>query len=531
MDLRYVFAAVLWLAVLIGHPAAWAQNQPVSGLTPRGTPQGTDLIPILPVGAPRLLSVTVSQLQGFVGGGTVTSVTCGAGLTGGTFTVSGTCALANPSATTLGGIESAAAITHEWINAISTSGVPSQTRPACADLSDATYCNVSLTNGITLANIAQAGANTVLGNFTGSTANLAANAMPNCPDSGGNHLNYVSGTGLSCGTTANVAPLIGTGGTFYVNHSTGSDSNPCTSSGAPCLTINHAISLVPPLITGLYTINIADGTYAECPKTANINSSVVNGAMLAIVGDVSTPTNVVITGTCTVTTGVGSETTSIQLNAAAPTSVSGIKTAPGSTVTYGIFVGQSLSATFSALTVSNATSGLGAFYSTVVFGGTTTFTGWTNKGIFLGLNSIMTTAASSGVVINLTPATLGGACIHTEIGAHADLEGPANSIVCPGGSNNVTHVAEADLHSGIWSALAWTAVNASTPGSSAVVAATRGSNVYLDATSSHITATNFTNSCFGWEAAAGDIGGGSGSRTFTSVGTTSLGDGGSCLVF
>ena len=40
----------------------------------------------------------------------------------------------------------------------------------------------------------------MLGNWTGSTANFAANAMPSCPDSGGNHLNYVSGTGITCGT-------------------------------------------------------------------------------------------------------------------------------------------------------------------------------------------------------------------------------------------------------------------------------------------------------------------------------------------
>lgn len=42
-----------------------------------------------------------------------------------------------PSSTTLGGIESLAAVAHKWINTISTLGVPSATEPACADLSDA----------------------------------------------------------------------------------------------------------------------------------------------------------------------------------------------------------------------------------------------------------------------------------------------------------------------------------------------------------------------------------------------------------
>lgn len=59
---------------------------------------------------------------------------------------------------------------------------------------------VSGANTIPLGVLAQSGANTMLGNWTGSTANVAANAMPSCPDSGGNHLNYVSGTGITCGT-------------------------------------------------------------------------------------------------------------------------------------------------------------------------------------------------------------------------------------------------------------------------------------------------------------------------------------------
>ena len=44
--------------------------------------------------------------------------------------------LPNPSATTLGGIESIAAQSHKWIDSISTSGVPSLTQPSVADLSD-----------------------------------------------------------------------------------------------------------------------------------------------------------------------------------------------------------------------------------------------------------------------------------------------------------------------------------------------------------------------------------------------------------
>ena len=43
--------------------------------------------------------------------------------------------LPNPSAATLGGVESAAAIAHEWIDSISTAGVPHLSQPAESDLS------------------------------------------------------------------------------------------------------------------------------------------------------------------------------------------------------------------------------------------------------------------------------------------------------------------------------------------------------------------------------------------------------------
>lgn len=43
--------------------------------------------------------------------------------------------LPNPAASTLGGIRSYAAVTNQWINAISTSGVPSSTQPAFSNIS------------------------------------------------------------------------------------------------------------------------------------------------------------------------------------------------------------------------------------------------------------------------------------------------------------------------------------------------------------------------------------------------------------
>lgn len=60
-----------------------------------------------------------------------------------------------------------------------------------------TYAFQSATNGITLGNLAQSAANTVLANATGSTANLSALAVPSCSTTN-SALQWTSGTGFTC---------------------------------------------------------------------------------------------------------------------------------------------------------------------------------------------------------------------------------------------------------------------------------------------------------------------------------------------
>jgi hypothetical protein len=64
-----------------------------------------------------------------------------------------------------------------------------------------TYAFQSATNGVTLGNIAQIGANTVLGNGTGSTANASAQAMPSCSGAS-SALSWTTSTGFGCNTIA-----------------------------------------------------------------------------------------------------------------------------------------------------------------------------------------------------------------------------------------------------------------------------------------------------------------------------------------
>lgn len=55
--------------------------------------------------------------------------------------------------------------------------------------------------GLGVGLLASSPANTMVGNWTGSGAAPLSNAMPSCADSGGQHLNFVGGTGITCGTS------------------------------------------------------------------------------------------------------------------------------------------------------------------------------------------------------------------------------------------------------------------------------------------------------------------------------------------
>ena len=83
-----------------------------------------------------------------------------------------------------------------------------------------TFSFSDLTGSATNAQLATQTANTVLGALTATTP--SGLALPSCTDSGGNHLNYTSGTGFSCGTsTSGVSSATGTSNEISVSASTG----------------------------------------------------------------------------------------------------------------------------------------------------------------------------------------------------------------------------------------------------------------------------------------------------------------------
>jgi len=83
----------------------------------------------------------------------------------------------------------------------------------------------------------------------------------------------------------------------YVS-TTGSNANDGLSPSTPWLTITYAIQQQPLLCSGIYQINVADGTYLESlvPKDFVGNAADTNqgNSIIKIVGNVTTPANVII---------------------------------------------------------------------------------------------------------------------------------------------------------------------------------------------------------------------------------------------
>lgn len=101
--------------------------------------------------------------------------------------------LPNPSSSTLGGIESLVATTHQWINTISTSGVPSSTQPAFTDISGTAVETQGGTNQATYTKgdiLYASGSNTLAKLGIGSTGNVltVAAGIPSWGSGGGSGL-------------------------------------------------------------------------------------------------------------------------------------------------------------------------------------------------------------------------------------------------------------------------------------------------------------------------------------------------------
>jgi hypothetical protein len=114
--------------------------------------------------------------------------------------------LPNPSASTLGGVESLAAVASKWINTISTSGVPGSTQPAFSDIA----------GNAALGQLPSIGNGSLLSNISGGTSTPLANSLTSIIDSvigsaQGNVL-YRSGTVWTALNPGTAGQVLTTGG-------------------------------------------------------------------------------------------------------------------------------------------------------------------------------------------------------------------------------------------------------------------------------------------------------------------------------
>jgi hypothetical protein len=149
--------------------------------------------------------------------------------------------LPNPSASTLGGVESIAAVTSKWINAISTSGVPSATQPSITDLAVGTSANLA----------------SILSDETGTGSAVFATSpalvTPSIGIAAAQRLIVSQGTAL---TTGKVGSLTGFGSTASVSSVVGKDG---------LFVVNISCSGTGQATNASFVLTFADAAYALAP--------------------------------------------------------------------------------------------------------------------------------------------------------------------------------------------------------------------------------------------------------------------------
>ena len=272
------------LALLFAPTVALAQTYPspiFNNLTVNGTASFTNTPTF-----PSPLSIanggtgasTLTQYSVLLGNGTGAVQSVGPSATAGLPLVSGGSS-ANPSFSALAvagggtGATSASGTALDNITGFSSTGFLTRTGAG-------TYAFQSLTNGIAYSNLAQAAANTVLANATGSTANVAALAVPSCSATG-NALQWTSGTGFTCAT--GLAPLASP--TF-----TGTPAAPTATAGTSTTQI-ATTAFVATATAGVLNKSVAGGS------NVTLTSAEAGNAVLNLTGALTANIQVIVPAT------------------------------------------------------------------------------------------------------------------------------------------------------------------------------------------------------------------------------------------
>lgn len=174
------------------------------------------------------------------------------------------------------------------------------------------------TNGVTVGMLAQAGANSVLGNFTSSTANITATSVASCSTTG-NAVIYTLGTGFGCATgygllginsvwsasqRVTLSTLTISTATFTPNFDTGADFSITMTSACPCTLANpsttpvagqHGVIYVTQDGTGSRTFGTWGSSYISAGGTSTITLSTAASAIDVLSYAVKDSTHIVLT--------------------------------------------------------------------------------------------------------------------------------------------------------------------------------------------------------------------------------------------
>jgi hypothetical protein len=130
--------------------------------------------------------------------------------------------------------------------------------------------------------LATAPLNTMKGNWTSGTTNESDNTMPSCADSGGNHLNYVNGTGVTCGTTSSGSAKVLLATLTASNSASLNDSVAC--GGANCLTVTYTSyelvfqNIIPATTGKILELQIHSGGAYKASSYVTFQSALASGS-------------------------------------------------------------------------------------------------------------------------------------------------------------------------------------------------------------------------------------------------------------
>jgi hypothetical protein len=247
------------------------------------------------------------QIFGGAGIGTVTSVTCGTGLTGGTITLSGTCALANPVALNLGGTGSALTASNGGIVYSNASGMAILTPTATANqivLSGASsapsFSTTTWPSTVTASSILYAnGANAIAGLATANNGTLITSGS-GVPSISSTLPSAVQGNITSTGTLTSGST--GAGYTLNVGVSTVTGTVPnanLTTATSSTLGISRPDNSSITVSAGVLTTPTATSSALGIVKPDN-STITISGGTLTAIGSSATAVTV---GSTTVSSG------------------------------------------------------------------------------------------------------------------------------------------------------------------------------------------------------------------------------------